>query len=401
LTLHLEEKRFEKASEVCINNHYQLTIMAAICIKSAFLAAEEFNILNSKFWIGLALQKIHCTDFTEDLHSFRWTSEQTDSKYSNWKNKPFSTYDLMWSDGSCRDSAFYMCRFIFKGMCKPKVLEKPGDVKYKVRSYLNLAEIQCGGSEDAEYIFSVCDNKNCLFGWTNLKFFALNKTSTNNHLCFETAGAGVSCEYHEGYYLMDDKVSCALRNNCENSPCESKCIPTATGFSCACAEGFHLAEDSISCVDIDECQQRRPTCGVHRCHNTPGSYFCECNPSFRLVTGKCEDVNECNELICQQGCLNSQGSFSCYCHACYSSSLNDSGICVDIDECISRLCEDICVNTLGSLKCCCRENFIFGKNGISCVLDPTEKPQNSPSSDHREVFITKLNHENNKTTLGY
>ncbi|XP_016406735.1 complement component C1q receptor-like [Sinocyclocheilus rhinocerous] len=424
LTLHLEEKRFEKASEDCINNGGKLVTMRneneLQSIKSALLAAEKFNILNSKLWIGLVLQKRHCTDFTEELHGFRWTSEPRDSKYSNWKKKPLSTCTekrcvsisladgLKWSDGSCRDSAFYMCKFLFKGMCKPIVLEKQGDVKYNVPFLFKplspnerlamfphgtLAEIQCGGSEDAESFVTVCDDNNGLFGWTNLESLcARNKRCKNggcDHLCFETAGAGVSCECHEGYYLMDDKVSCALRNNCENSPCESKCVPTASGFSCACAEGFHLAEDSVSCVDIDECQQR--TCSEHRCHNTPGSYFCECNPGFRLVAGKCEDVDECTELRCQQGCLNSQGSFSCYCHAGYSSSLNDSGICVDIDECISRPCEDICFNTLGSFKCSCRENLIVAKNGISCVPDPTDKPQSTPSSDHREAFITKLN----------
>ncbi|KAL1258137.1 hypothetical protein QQF64_011381 [Cirrhinus molitorella] len=252
------------------------------------------------------------------------------------------------------------------------------------------AEIQCGRSED----FSVCDNKNGPFGWTNSGLScARNKSCKRknggcDHDCSETPGAGVRCECREGYYLMDDKVSCALRNNCENSPCESKCIPTATGFSCACAEGFNLAEDSVSCVDIDECQQR--TCGEHRCQNTPGSYFCECKSGFRLVAGKCEDVDECTELRCQQGCLNSQGSFSCYCHIGYISSLNDSRTCMDVDECISRPCEDICLNTLGSFKCSCRENFILAKNGISCVPDPTEKPQNTPSSDNREAFITKL-----------
>lgn len=424
LTLHLEEKRTEKASEDCINNGGNLVTMRneneLQSIKSALLAAEEFDI-NAKLWIGLELQKTHCTDFTEELHGFRWTSEPADSKYSNWKKKPLSTCTenrcvsisladgLRWSDGSCRDSAFYMCKFLFKGMCKPIVLENPGDVKYSVPFLFKplspnerlamlphgtLAEIQCGGTEDAEHFVSVCNNKNGPFGWTNSeRFCARNKSCKRknggcDHRCFETAGAGVRCECREGYYLMDDQVSCALRNNCENSPCESKCIPTAAGFSCACAEGFNLAEDSVSCVDIDECKQR--TCGEHRCHNTPGSYFCECKPGFRLVAGKCEDVDECTDLRCQQGCLNSQGSFSCYCHAGYSSSLNDSRICTDIDECIRRPCEDICLNTLGSFKCSCRENFILAKNGISCVPDPTEKPQSTPSSDHREAFITKL-----------
>lgn len=427
LTLHLEKKPFENASEDCINNGGNLVTVRneneLQSIKSVLSAAGEYNILNSKVWIGLMLQKTNCTDLTEKLRGFRWTSEPTDSKYSNWKNEPLSTCTekrcvsisladgLEWSDGSCRDSAFYMCKFLFKGMCKPIVLEEPGYVKYNV-PFLGLfnpltpnerlvmvphgtwAEIQCGGSEDAKTFVSICDNKNAHFGWTTERFCARNKSCKSknggcDHRCIDTAGAGVRCDCREGYYLKDDKVSCALKINCEKSPCESKCIPSATGFSCACDEpGFKLAKDNVSCVDIDECQQG--TCGEHRCQNTPGSYLCECKPGFRLVAGKCEDVDECTEFSCQQGCLNSQGSFSCYCHAGYSSSSNDSRKCIDIDECVSRPCEDVCLNTLGSFECSCREHFILAKNGISCVPEPTEKIQITPSPDHRGAFITKL-----------
>uniref|UniRef100_A0A8C1LER9 Uncharacterized protein n=1 Tax=Cyprinus carpio TaxID=7962 RepID=A0A8C1LER9_CYPCA len=427
LTLHLEKKPFENASEDCINNGGNLVTVRneneLQSIKSVLSAAGEYNILNSKVWIGLMLQKTNCTDLTEKLRGFRWTSEPTDSKYSNWKNEPLSTCTekrcvsisladgLEWSDGSCRDSAFYMCKFLFKGMCKPIVLEEPGYVKYNV-PFLGLfnpltpnerlvmvphgtwAEIQCGGSEDAKTFVSICDNKNAHFGWTTERFCARNKSCKSknggcDHRCIDTAGAGVRCDCREGYYLKDDKVSCALKINCEKSPCESKCIPSATGFSCACEEpGFKLAKDNVSCVDIDECQQG--TCGEHRCQNTPGSYLCECKPGFRLVAGKCEDVDECTEFSCQQGCLNSQGSFSCYCHAGYSSSSNDSRKCIDIDECVSRPCEDVCLNTLGSFECSCREHFILAKNGISCVPEPTEKIQITPSPDHRGAFITKL-----------
>lgn len=427
LTLHLEEKHFEKALEDCVNTGGNLVTMRneneLQSIKSVLSAAEEHNIRNSKVWIGLELLKSNCTDFTKELRGFRWTSEPTDSKYSNWNKKPLSTCTekrcvsisledgLGWSDGSCRERAFYICKFRFKGMCKPIVLEKTSSVTYNVPfldeplnpnerlamlPHGTWAEIQCGRSENAEYFAPVCNNINGNFGWTNSERVCARNRSCKrknggcDHFCFDTPGEGVRCKCREHYYLMDDNVSCALKNNCESSPCESKCIPTATGFSCTCAEGFHLAEDKVSCVDINECQQH--TCGEHRCQNTPGSYFCECKPGFRLVAGKCEDVDECTEPRCQQGCLNSQGSFSCYCHAGYSSSLNDSRTCVDIDECIQRPCEDICLNTLGSFKCSCRENFILARNGISCVPVPTEKPQSTQSPDNREAFITKLGH---------
>lgn len=424
-TVHLKEKDFEKASENCVNNGGNLVTMRNDnefhSVKSALLAADSSN---SKLWIGLALLKGRCTDFTEELHGFRWTSEPNESKYSKWKKKPLSTCtekrcvsisladDLKWTDGSCKDRAFYMCKYISKGMCKPIVMEKPGDVKYNLPflqkpqthseklamlPHGTWVEIQRGESKDAESFVSVCDKKDGMFGWTNSERFCARdnrscarKNGGCDHLCSETAGASVRCECRDGYYLMDDQVSCALRNTCENSPCKSKCISTAAGFLCACADGFQLSEDNISCVDIDECHQR--VCGEHRCHNTPGSFLCECNPGFRLFAGKCEDVDECTESRCQQGCLNSQGSFSCYCHAGYVSLSDDRGICTDVDECLGKPCEDICLNTIGSFKCSCREKFILAKNGISCVQVPTENPQNTPSPVHREEFITKLSH---------
>ncbi|ROL51918.1 Complement component C1q receptor [Anabarilius grahami] len=424
LTLHLEEEQFEKAKEKCVNNGGNLVTMRNDNefqrVKSALLAAED-SILNSTVWIGLELPKSRCTDFTEELHGFKWTSEPNDSKYSKWKKKPLSTCtenrcvsisladDLKWTDGSCRESAFYMCKFISKGMCKAIVMEEPDDVKYNLpfleRQTQNerlamlphgtWAEILCGGSEDTQSFTSFCSDKDGIFGWTNSeRFCARNKRSCKHknggcdHRCYETAGESVRCECREGYYLMDDQVNCVLRNNCENSPCQSKCIPTSAGFSCACAEGFQLAEDNIRCVDVDECNQR--ICGKHGCLNTLGSYFCMCNPGFRLVAGKCEDVDECAESRCDQGCLNSQGSFSCFCHTGYHSLSENRGICTDVDECLSKPCEDICLNTLGSFKCSCRKNLILAKNGISCVPDPTEKLQNTPSPDHREAFITQL-----------
>ncbi|XP_067311187.1 complement component C1q receptor [Pseudorasbora parva] len=425
LTLHLEEKHFEKASENCVNNGGNLVTMRDEnefqSVKSALLAAED-SILNSKLWIGLELLKRNCTDFTEELHGFRWRSEPKKSKYSNWKKKPLSTCtekrcvsisladDLKWTDGSCRDRAFYMCKFLSKGMCKPIVMEEPGVVKYNLPflqkpqthnenlamlPHGTWAEILCDGSEAAESSVSFCDSKDGVFGWTNSERFctARNKRGCErknggcDHLCIETAGASVRCECRDGYYLMNDQVSCALRNNCENSPCESECIPTATGFSCACAEGYQLAEDNIGCADIDECLLT--VCGEHTCRNTPGSYLCECNPGFRLVAGICEDVNECTESRCDQGCLNSHGSFSCYCHTGYSSLSDDKGKCIDVNECLGKPCEDICINTIGSFNCSCRENFMLAKNGISCVPNPTEKLQTTASPDHREAFVTE------------
>ncbi|XP_073783873.1 complement component C1q receptor isoform X2 [Danio rerio] len=334
LTLHLEKEHFEKASKNCIDNGGKLVTMRnddeLQSVKSAVLAAaaegEKERVFSSKLWIGLSLQKRRCTDSTEELHGFRWTSEPEDSQYSYWKKKPLRTCtekrcvsisladDLRWTDGSCRDRAFYMCKFLSKGMCRPIVLEEQSEIKYNLpflSEPLTLderlvmiphgtwAEVQCVGSEMP--IISFCSNQDGPFDWTNSeRFCAPEKRSCElknggcEQLCSVTAGGGVRCECREGYHLMDDKVSCAAKDNCENLPCEFKCLPTATGYSCACAEGFRLSGDNISCVDINECSEE--ICGDHWCQNTPGSYRCDCHPGFKLVAGKCEDVDECTEL---------------------------------------------------------------------------------------------------------
>ncbi|XP_056624744.1 complement component C1q receptor [Triplophysa dalaica] len=425
-TLHLERDIFERAHENCINYGGNLVTVSQHGelenLTSALLAAGDQSVLTSKLWIGLVLPKGRCTDFNAELHGFRWTSETNHSRYSNWKKKPSPTCtekrcvsvslsdDLKWSDGSCKDDAFYMCKYLFRGTCKPITLEEPVDVSYNLPflskpltqqdglamlPHGTFAEIRCSGSADSELIHSLCDNKLGPFGWTKSERFCArdaksckHKNGGCDHICSETAG-GIRCECREGYYLRDDTFSCAHRNNCEHSHCESKCESTPAGFSCKCLDGFQLARDNVSCVDIDECRQS--ICGEHRCHNKPGGYFCECKPGFSLLAGKCEDLDECTEHRCEQGCLNSQGSFSCYCYAGYSSSPKANGTCIDIDECLNRPCEHTCLNTLGSYRCSCTQHFSLAENGISCIPNPTEKPQDTPTSqENKDTLITLL-----------
>ena len=57
-------------------------------------------------------------------------------------------------------------------------------------------------------------------------------------------------------------------------------------------------------ADLDECLTHNHKCS-HTCHNTPGSYYCDCPPGFRLdpdETGQCRGkiisaLNACNTLL--------------------------------------------------------------------------------------------------------
>lgn len=71
-------------------------------------------------------------------------------------------------------------------------------------------------------------------------------------------------------------------------------------------------------------------CG-HRCVDTPTSYYCECNPGYRLLDdGKaCEDIDECMETpqVCSQQCENTPGSYYCKCKEFWYERAADEHTC--------------------------------------------------------------------------
>ncbi|XP_021487925.1 adhesion G protein-coupled receptor E5 isoform X2 [Meriones unguiculatus] len=195
-------------------------------------------------------------------------------------------------------------------------------------------------------------------------------------------------------------------------PPNSECINSE---SCRCKAGFTspetpvIEEPSVSCEDINECVQ--VNCGSYaECENTEGSYFCICNPGYKLLSGAerftnnsentCQvtpapgslpeqpttvhprtlpgdsgertpkDVNECTsgQNLCHQSthCINKLGNYSCICRHGWKPVLGSPNgpidtKCEDVDECSSgqHQCHHstICINTLGSYKCRCRPGW--------------------------------------------
>lgn len=88
-------------------------------------------------------------------------------------------------------------------------------------------------------------------------------------------------------------------------------------FYAVCAIKMFYLHFSFFSVGINEC--RNPS--VHKCAqictDTLTSYFCSCNPGYRLMPdGKaCEDINECisTPAVCSQICDNTVGSYICKC----------------------------------------------------------------------------------------
>ncbi|XP_035260623.1 complement component C1q receptor [Anguilla anguilla] len=408
-TVHIENSTYEEAKKNCEDNGGKLAT-----IKDQAEAGEVRSVLSRfgrsdipqsfKFWIGLKLQKGSCIFPEGSLKGFTWISGEHDTEYSSWEKEPEITCTeercvsvhhtssqkesgswVLWTDRSCKDVAGFVCKFNFKGMCKPLLLAGPGTVRYNtpfVRSPLSddsvltmlphgtVAEVSCSG--DAQY--TSCKDMNGFFGWAKSGPFCDSsnqgckyKNGGCDHYCIDSDHRGVRCECKNGFELGEDSVTCVHKDNCKDSPCKFKCVPTTTGFTCACPAGFELAKDQISCTDVDECSS--PVCGSHTCHNTQGSYTCHCKTGYRSISGKCEDIDECLASPCPQGCLNSPGSYSCYCFSGYRPAKDGRG-CVDDDECLISPCAQNCTNTPGSFKCSCSKHFRIAANGVTCIPDP-------------------------------
>ncbi|KAK3726165.1 hypothetical protein QZH41_019201, partial [Actinostola sp. cb2023] len=78
-------------------------------------------------------------------------------------------------------------------------------------------------------------------------------------------------------------------NSCNNLPCPSNrsvCRPNfiTDSHDCLCLHGY----EGPKCEDIDECKTARHNCPDYSiCHNTNGSYDCECQSGYQRVQDKC------------------------------------------------------------------------------------------------------------------
>ncbi|XP_045048533.2 adhesion G protein-coupled receptor E2-like isoform X6 [Desmodus rotundus] len=120
-------------------------------------------------------------------------------------------------------------------------------------------------------------------------------------------------------------------------PLHSTCV---NATACHCLPGFSSSSGEIitnlkeTCKDINECgPPSTVSCGkLADCQNTEGSYYCMCDPGYKLLSGAtkfsnesqntCQDINECEPpsmVSCGKfaNCQNTEGSYYCRCNSGY------------------------------------------------------------------------------------
>ncbi|NXW89006.1 MATN4 protein, partial [Alopecoenas beccarii] len=121
---------------------------------------------------------------------------------------------------------------------------------------------------------------------------------------------------------------------------------------------------------VDMCMEREHGC-QHSCISTPGSFYCECNPGYRLnMDGKtCSPIDACADGRhgCQHHCVSAHGSYSCRCRAGYYLN-QDKRSCTMIDYCSfgNHSCQHECVSIPSGHYCRCRSGFTLQPDGRSC-----------------------------------
>ncbi|KAM9295987.1 matrilin-4 [Gastrophryne carolinensis] len=154
--------------------------------------------------------------------------------------------------------------------------------------------------------------------------------------------------------------------------CQHTCVSVPSSYYCECNPGYKLNADGKTCSMIDLCAEGNHGC-EHICVASPGSYTCSCRAGYKLNNDKrtCSAIDLCalGNHGCEQLCVSSPGSYTCACRTGYKLN-NDKKTCSMIDLCAqgNHGCEQLCISSLGSYSCACRTGFQLNNDKKTCTM---------------------------------
>ncbi|KAL4231074.1 Matrilin-4 [Mactra antiquata] len=203
-----------------------------------------------------------------------------------------------------------------------------------------------------------------------------------NAKCINASATTYKCQCHAGFSgdtCHDDIDECNRGNPCYH---RGVCHNTIGSWWCECLDGWNGTEhcgenitESRLCMPgwtgewCETCADDELGCGyMGRCgqlHN--GNYYCGCQSGYGRRP-PCADVDECTSNPCRNSgsCINTVGSYICLCASGWTGTqCND-----DIDECASIPCQNqgVCIDHLASYSCNCTS----GWKGLTCAEDIDE-----------------------------
>ncbi|XP_053395504.1 uncharacterized protein LOC123523715 isoform X3 [Mercenaria mercenaria] len=209
----------------------------------------------------------------------------------------------------------------------------------------------------------------------------------DNSECVNTEGSFL-CECNIGYLKTADGVCEICDRQWYGKDCSSKCscvsentdICSNTDGTCTCKKGW-IGENCTE--DVDECGETLDICLGNDnaiCHNTLGSYRCDCAMGYVSQNNTCIDKNECLDgtAKCLQECVNTGGSYICKCSLGYQGYWNSCKVCSSnmYGENCTGACRCNTTNTLNTVQSCdiqsgqcrCKPEW----NGDTCETDVNE-----------------------------
>ncbi|NWI68208.1 MATN4 protein, partial [Todus mexicanus] len=153
--------------------------------------------------------------------------------------------------------------------------------------------------------------------------------------------------------------------------CQHSCVSTPGSFYCECHPGYRLNMDGKTCSPIDACADGRHGC-QHQCVSARGSYSCHCRAGYRLNHDKrsCSMIDYCSfgNHSCQHECVSIPNGHYCRCRSGFTLQ-PDARSCKATDLCnrVDHGCEFKCVSTEGSYHCMCPEGQQLQADGKTCT----------------------------------